>query len=184
RDKAAESGNRPGKTGTASTSAESADEETGLDRIQVGDQVVIDSGSTAVEVLALDGKNAELAFSSGRMRVAVSRLQKVGGKRKQSVNVSRVRETGRRGELIGGALQRRVDLRGSRVDEAIGIVTKLVDEAVAAGMDSVEILHGKGTGALRAAIRDNLIARTDVRSAVDAPIESGGSGITIVELDS
>lgn len=151
-------------------------------KIIVGDKVVVDGGSTAVEVLSITGKQAELAFNSGRMKVDLKRLAKVGGKSKQSVQVSRIREQNKRGEIVSGLLNRRIDLRGTRVEDALAQVTRLVDEAIAAGLDSVEILHGKGTGALRQAIRQNLLDRGDVRTVDDAEIEAGGSGITVVTL--
>ena len=156
--------------------------DAGAEPITVGDQVLVDDGSTAVEVLAIDGKSAEVAFAAGRMRVSLDRLRKVAGKRAQRVDVRRVQETTSRGDLTTGIIEQRLDVRGARVDEALGKVTRLVDEAVAAGLDSVEILHGKGTGALRAAIRENLLARRDVRAADDAPFELGGSGVTVVAL--
>ena len=156
--------------------------DAGAEPIAVGDQVLVDDGSTAVEVLAIDGKSAEVAFAAGRMRVSLDRLRKVAGKRAQRVDVRRVQETTSRGDLTTGIIEQRLDVRGARVDEALGKVTRLVDEAVAAGLDSVEILHGKGTGALRAAIRENLLARRDVRAADDAPFELGGSGVTVVAL--
>jgi DNA mismatch repair protein MutS2 len=76
----------------------------------------------------------------------------------------------------------RVDVRGRRVDEALAMVENLVDHAAAAGVPSVEVLHGKGTGALRAAIREALAARNDVAGVEAAQWNQGGEGVTVVRL--
>lgn len=148
--------------------------------IQVGDQVVLDSGSTAAEVLEIEGKDALVAFDSMKMRVRLNRLQKVGGPRRQQVTVRHV--AGVSGGLSALTARSRVDLRGQRVEEALAEVTRLIDEAVLANIDRVEILHGKGTGALREAIHDYLATRSDVASFDEAPIEQGGAGVTHVTL--
>jgi DNA mismatch repair protein MutS2 len=77
----------------------------------------------------------------------------------------------------------RIDVRGRRVDEALELVERLVDEAVAAGAPSVEVLHGKGTGALRTAIRETLEARPDVAGVETAAWNQGAEGVTIVRLN-
>jgi DNA mismatch repair protein MutS2 len=61
-------------------------------------------------------------------------------------------------------------------------VQQFVDEAIAANLDQVEVLHGKGTGALRQAIQEELAQRPDVAGFGDAEWEAGGTGVTIVEL--
>ena len=71
---------------------------------------------------------------------------------------------------------------GRRVDEALAMVENLVDHAAAAGVPSVEVLHGKGTGALRAAIREALAARSDVAGVEAAEWNQGGEGVTVVKL--
>src|SRR5690606_30453004 len=58
--------------------------------IQVGDQVVLDGGSTVAEVLEIDGNDVAVAFDSMRMRVKLDRLQKVGGPRRQKVSIRHV----------------------------------------------------------------------------------------------
>src|SRR5690606_11884619 len=75
-----------------------------------------------------------------------------------------------------------IDLRGKRVDEALAEVAHLLDDAVAHNLQRVEILHGKGTGALRQSIHEYLSSHPDVASFEDAPWEQGGPGVTIVNL--
>ena len=75
-----------------------------------------------------------------------------------------------------------LDLRGSRVDEALALLQRYIDDAVLLSIPEVQILHGKGNGVLRQVTRDYLRSQKEVQSAKDAPLEQGGSGITIVHF--
>ncbi|SHK37641.1 endonuclease MutS2 [Rhodothermus profundi] len=145
--------------------------------LAVGDQVVLDEGGTPAEVLALKDDEALIAVGSLKMRVPVSRLR-------------RLNRTARRAHQRAAAstslpalqARTRIDVRGYRVDEALQAVERLIDEAVAGGLREVEVLHGKGTGALRQAIRTYLQGRSDVARFEDAPWEQGGPGVTRIWL--
>ena len=76
----------------------------------------------------------------------------------------------------------RLDLRGERVESALEQLDAYVDEALLAGFDSIAIIHGAGTGALRRAIRDRLAEHPRVRGTRSGRREEGGDGTTIVEL--
>jgi len=73
-----------------------------------------------------------------------------------------------------------LDIRGKRVEEAIAIIQRYIDDAVMFSIPEVQILHGKGNGILRQITRDYLRSQKEVKSARDAQIEQGGAGITIV----
>ncbi len=75
-----------------------------------------------------------------------------------------------------------VDLRGITYAEAIEITEKYLDDAALAGMKQVSIIHGKGTGALREAVRGVLLKDKRVKSARLGAYGEGDSGITVVEL--
>jgi len=76
----------------------------------------------------------------------------------------------------------RIDIRGERPEEAEFEVTKFIDNAYAAGLDRIEILHGKGTGALKKTVKEILSLHNKVKTFYFAPIGAGGEGITIAEL--
>ena len=76
----------------------------------------------------------------------------------------------------------RLDLRGKRVDEAITILDRFLDKAILSNLKIVDILHGKGTGALQEAIHKHLKNITFIKKFDFAPIDQGGAGITIVEI--
>jgi DNA mismatch repair protein MutS2 len=148
--------------------------------LTVGDQVVLDEGVTTGEVLEMEGDEAVVTLGSMKMRVDVDRLTKVGGPRKQQVTVRQV--SGSQTSLPSTTASKQVDLRGFRVDEALAEVQRFIDDAVAANLDTVDILHGKGTGALREAIHEYLAASPVVADFDDAPWNQGGAGITQVTL--
>jgi len=76
-----------------------------------------------------------------------------------------------------------VSVRGMTVDEAIAKVEKYVDDAFLAGLEEVRIIHGKGTGTLRAAVREYLERHPQVRLLRAAEPKEGGEGVTVAVLD-
>ncbi|MDA3820120.1 MAG: Smr/MutS family protein [Candidatus Delongbacteria bacterium] len=78
--------------------------------------------------------------------------------------------------------QSNIDLRGMRVDEAINKLIAFIDDAEVLGVKEVKILHGKGSGILRQAIRDHLSSRQSVEYFGDEDIRFGGDGITAVRF--
>ncbi len=76
----------------------------------------------------------------------------------------------------------KIDLRGERVDSALDKVEKFLDSTIISGNSTVQILHGKGTGALIAGIHEYLKEQSLVKNFYFAAPEFGGTGITIVEL--
>jgi DNA mismatch repair protein MutS2 len=75
-----------------------------------------------------------------------------------------------------------VDLRGLTVEEALLEVDSALEEARALGLPTLRLLHGKGTGALRQAIREFLRRDKRVEAFADAPPNEGGHGVTVVVL--
>ncbi|HPN37126.1 MAG TPA: endonuclease MutS2 [Melioribacteraceae bacterium] len=75
-----------------------------------------------------------------------------------------------------------LDIRGERTGEIANKLIKFLDNSFTSGLERVEILHGKGTGALKKVVWDILKEHDCVNKYYYASIESGGEGITIVEL--
>jgi len=82
--------------------------------------------------------------------------------------------------LSGPALV--LDLRGMRADEAVSDLSAFLDKALLRGISQVEIVHGRGTGALRREVHMFLKDFPAVASFVLAPEDRGGDGMTIVDL--
>jgi len=79
-------------------------------------------------------------------------------------------------------ISNRIDLRGLTLDEALLKVEKYLDDAFLAGMSSVYLIHGKGTGVLRQGISDMLRKRSEVKHFRTGNMDEGGMGVTVVEL--
>ena len=75
-----------------------------------------------------------------------------------------------------------LDLRGRTVSEALREVEDYLDQLLRADIRQAEILHGKGTGALRDAVRNYLASCTFVASFGYAPPNQGGDGVTVLQL--
>ena len=75
-----------------------------------------------------------------------------------------------------------INLIGLTVDEATVELEKYLDDAFLAGLPSVRVIHGKGTGALRRGLHEYLRRSKHVRSFALADREEGGEGATVVEL--
>ena len=75
-----------------------------------------------------------------------------------------------------------LNLQGQRVEEAMEALTAYLDDALLAGLDSVTIVHGVGTGAIRRAVRDALREHPRVQGFRGGRKEEGGDGATVVEL--
>ncbi len=75
-----------------------------------------------------------------------------------------------------------LDLRGKRVDEALALLQRYIDDATLLSLNEVRILHGKGNGVLRQITRDYLRSRKEIRSVRDEALERGGPGVTLVSF--
>jgi len=75
-----------------------------------------------------------------------------------------------------------VNIIGFRVEDALPVVDKALDEAILGGLSSVNIIHGKGTGRLKKAIWEHLSGHAFVRDLLVGDIRAGGEGVTVVNL--
>ena len=75
-----------------------------------------------------------------------------------------------------------VDLRGMTTDEALMELDRFIDASVLSNVPTVTIIHGKGTGALRAAVQQRLKKHRSVKSFRLGTFGEGESGVTVAEL--
>ncbi|MCQ2204329.1 MAG: Smr/MutS family protein [Bacteroidales bacterium] len=155
--------------------------------VGVGDSVIIDGDSSRRgEVLAINGKDAQVAIGNLKTNVKLSRLSRISNnqsrkaERKVVISYSNVGDTVREKKLN---FKPELDVRGLRADEAIEKVSAFVDEAILCEQSRLSILHGKGNGILRQMIRQWLNAQPFVKDVHDEHVQFGGAGISIVELD-
>lgn len=75
-----------------------------------------------------------------------------------------------------------LDLRGQRVDDALDALDRYLDSAYLAGLPWARIIHGKGTGKLREAIRQNLQNHPHIQKFESGGEKEGGEGVTVVKF--
>jgi DNA mismatch repair protein MutS2 len=100
------------------------------------------------------------------------------GTRTAAVSTSASRLQLERARTVASSL----DLRGARVEEALEVLDRYLDDASLAGLDQATIIHGMGTGALRDAVREHAGSHPLVRSWRSGGRGDGGDGATIVTL--
>ena len=117
-----------------------------------------------------------MAVGSLTLSVPVSSLTRTAAPPPPSVKVSLI---GDQPELDA---KTEIDVRGMRVDEADDFVLTALDAAIAADLHQLRIIHGKGTGALRARITEMLRRDTRVSGVRMGAWNEGGAGATVAEL--
>lgn len=146
--------------------------------IQVGDFVKLKTGGSTGTVESIDKKNAVVQMGAMRMTVKLRDLQHAGEplevKDKKSVYTEVLERNAK--------FENRIDIRGMRFEEALSTVEALVDEALINGTTNLRILHGKGSGALRKAVRQKLREYNIDMSISHPSPEHGGDGVTLVDL--
>ena len=75
-------------------------------------------------------------------------------------------------------------LRGLNVEEALEVLEQRLDAAYLAGLPFIRVVHGKGTGKLRQAIRESLQGNRYVASFEPGSAREGGDGVTVIRLKS
>jgi DNA mismatch repair protein MutS2 len=147
---------------------------------KVGDLVRLRDANTTGELEEISGNEAVVSTNGLRVKTKYKKLIKVedASKRnkKQKVKVNVV--GGRRRKPVKPAL----NIRGMRGLQAMKEVQDYLDNAIAAGRNEVEIIHGKGEGILKKLVHEYLEKRKEVKSYRLAPIEQGGAGCTVVEF--
>jgi DNA mismatch repair protein MutS2 len=147
---------------------------------RVGDAVEVLSLGQVGELvdLSADGAEGEVQMGSLRVRARVADLRRV--RRREPEDHQRSIVVLPRADRA--PISQQLDMRGWRVEEALEELETYLNDAVLSGVSSVRILHGKGTGALRAAVREHLARHPLVQSSEPAPQREGGDGVTIVRL--
>ena len=171
--------------------------------IRLGDRVRMHSLNTQGVVTALNEDEAEVSVGVLRIRARLAELQLLGEETAPAAG-SKPLPTARElmaashpspsNESAGGSLRSttagiyaespgmELDLRGHHADEALDALDRYLDSAYLAGLPWVRIIHGKGTGKLRLAVREALSHHTHVKSFESGGDQEGGDGVTVAKL--
>jgi len=152
--------------------------------LKVGDEVLLVSVGAHGTVLSAPDKDGNVEVKAGliKTRVKIKDLQLIENtatvidKNNKKKSVSGYRAD------INRSFKPEIDLRGQNGEEAWFMVDKYLDDAKLAGFESVRLVHGKGTGALRAALWKFLKADKRVKSFRQGQYGEGDLGVTVVEI--
>jgi DNA mismatch repair protein MutS2 len=154
--------------------------------VRPGVRVRIASLGQEGEVVELDGDEALVRAGAIKVRRPVSDLVPLQGKaRDAGLARTRSEKLASAGAARAGApmgQERRLDVRGLRVEELVREVERFLDRLFADGEPDCLILHGHGTGALKQALRDHLSASPYVGAFRAGDRHEGGDAVTVITL--
>ncbi|MFQ5830382.1 MAG: endonuclease MutS2 [Candidatus Methylomirabilia bacterium] len=151
---------------------------------RVGDTVEVAHLGLKGALVAQEGNTASIQAGTLSLRVPIGAVRVLSGTQ-AGAGTGAGREA-RRSRTIAVpeklAAPRELHLLGKTTDEAQALVEKYLDTAFLAGLHSVRLVHGKGTGALRKAVHELLAVHPLVESFRPGEPHEGGGGATVVEL--
>ena len=155
--------------------------------LKVGDQVILVNLDMQGKVTATAERDGMVAVQAGviKTKVKENELMLVDGKQiKVNDNPKKPKMASQKSVRAAVVREFRpeLDLRGEYTDDAWMKTDKYLDDAAMAGIKSVTLIHGKGTGALRKAIWDKLKKDNRVKSYRAGAYGEGDYGVTVVDL--
>lgn len=149
-----------------------------INKIKPGDEIFLTNYNMNATVLAVHTDKKTIDVQAGIIKSTVN-LNEVSKAKKvrQSKPVTK-----KRGSMKIKTVRSEIDLRGMTVDEALAAVDRFIDDAYLNNLNQVHIIHGKGTGALRKAIKEKLSSSKYIKQFYYAPANEGGDGATIAIL--
>lgn len=148
--------------------------------IRVGDTVELLKLGSKATVLSVN-KDGSYQLQAGIMKINAKPEEVYLLENEQNASVKRIIETNRR-ELRTQAASPELDIRGMASDEMLGILSMFLDNAYLSNLSSARIIHGKGTGVLRAAVHAELKKCKYVKRFRLGTYGEGEDGVTIVEF--
>ena len=153
--------------------------------VQKGDRVrLLNVGGVIATVLAPADRDGSVQVQAGPMKMTVkeNELRLVEEKKNAPKPKPQPRRDAPRRELNIRSAESEVDVRGMSAEEALFEVDNFLSRAIMAGLPSVTVIHGKGTGVLRTAVQQHLRKNKRVKSVRSGVYGEGEQGVTIVEL--
>ena len=151
-----------------------------IDRpIRLGDKVKLRTLGKEGVVSSLGEEQAEIMVGNLRVRVDLYDLELLGGKPQEKQRVE-VRTDTSNFQVPSPGVE--LSLRGYAVDEALEKLERYLDRAFVSGLPYVRIVHGKGTGKLRDAVRRELKSHPHISRFESGAYNEGGDGVTVAFL--
>jgi len=149
-------------------------------KITLGQLVEVTTMNSTGNVLTLPDKKGDLTVQVGILKIKtnVNALAPAKEETKKKSAQSYIASESR----MYSEVKMELDLRGETVEDALLLVDKYLDDASLSHLETVTIIHGKGTGALRSAITDMLRHHPHARTFRPGRYGEGEAGVTIVEI--
>ncbi len=146
--------------------------------VQVGERVMLLKLGKEATVIKAENGRGEVVVQAGviKMNVPLSDIRAIAKKKEKAATSSRVQLSAERGEVM------QIDLRGKMVDEACMEIDRFIDDTTFTGVSEFNIIHGKGTGALRSGIQTFLRTHPKVKTFRMGAYGEGDAGVTVVTL--
>ena len=155
-----------------------------VDQLAPGDSVLVMNLNKKGIVVSADNaaKKAEVAIGAMRVKTGFHELAAAPASGPVGKSPAQKKNGSAAPAASGPAYTRKVTVIGMRVEEALPVVDKAIDTALIEGADAIEVVHGRGTGRLMAAIHEHLKNNPYVAGFAPGGSETGGSGLTIVQI--
>ena len=149
---------------------------------RAGDTVELVSMGTRASVLSVN-KDGTLQLQAGILKITAKQdeVRVVEGETQSQKEARRIVQRAQH-TLRAAAAPSEIDLRGMMTDEAIAVLDRFLDTAMMGKLESVTISHGKGTGAVRKAVREHLKRSRYIKSFRPGRYGEGEDGVTVAEL--
>ena len=149
---------------------------------RAGETVELVSMGTRASVRSVN-KDGTLQLQAGILKITAKQdeVRVVEGETQSQKEARRIVQRAQH-TLRAAAAPSEIDLRGMMTDEAIAVLDRFLDTAMMGKLESVTIIHGKGTGAVRKAVREHLKRSRYIKSFRPGRYGEGEDGVTVAEL--
>lgn len=157
--------------------------------LKVGEKVRIKDNGMVGEVVRVSTKAVTVAIGNIMSKMPLDKAERISSNEYKTATKNMLKPVSSSVAENSGLRERRMnfspelDVRGERVSDALDIVVHYIDDAIMLNVNSVRIIHGKGTGALREELQKYLRTIPGVSAVQDEKIQFGGTGVTIVTFD-
>ncbi len=147
--------------------------------VAVGELLKIPALSGEGEVVRVAGSEVELSVQGKKLRLPLKALEQFQPRRfaRRKTDGGKISSRVER-----NSVQRRLLLVGKRVDEALPLLDRFIDDGLLQGVAEMEVVHGCGEGILRRAVREFLAGHREIAAFHAADQARGGDNVTVVEL--
>jgi DNA mismatch repair protein MutS2 len=154
--------------------------------LELGDRVLLRTLGSEGVISEMSSDHVEVQIGKLRVRTRADELELIAAADAQASEKegAETRRRSERGRMKASAPPMEIDLRGMVVDDALMELERRLDAAFLAGMPFVRVIHGKGTGRLRQAIRLSLEDNPYTASFEPGGIGEGGDGVTVAHIAS